>query len=123
MQNYENLFFSRLLQNEGGWVQAVYVAAMFAILIWRRERIVSYKLFRASYFCFAGSIVLPPIVTPLMQLLVQSGRNSNGTIYTFIFASALAPICYAAAVVCGLASMMPERVRFAAQPAGPHPLD
>jgi hypothetical protein len=123
MQNFESLMFSRLLQGEGGWTHAVYVASMFAILIWRRERIVSYKLFRASYFCFAGAIVLPPILTPLMQMLAQTGTGSNSMIYTYIFAGSLAPICYAAAIVCGLASMMPERVRFASQPVGPHPLD
>jgi hypothetical protein len=123
MQNYENLLLSRLLQNETGIAQAVYVAAMFAIVIWRRDRIVNYSLFRVSYLCFAAAIVLPHLITPLIQFVSQSGRASDGQIALYIFGGALPPLCYAGAVICGLASMMPERVRFTSQPAGPHPLD
>jgi len=123
MRDYDSLLMSRLLQGESGWAQAVYVAAMFAIVIWRRDRIVSDRLFRASYLFFAASLVAPYICTPLLQLLANTGRNGNGQIYTYIFASVLAPACYAAAVVFGLTSMMPPRVRFVQPPPMPHPLD
>jgi hypothetical protein len=123
VQNYESMLLGRLFQSDGGWLQAVYVAAMFAIVIWRRDRIVSDGLFRASYLFFAAALIVPHLVTPLIQMLSSSGRNGNNQIYTFIFASSLGPACYAGAVICGLKSMLPPRVRFSQPPPGPHPLD
>jgi hypothetical protein len=127
--NFDQLLLQRLSQPEGGWTYAVYLASMFALIIWRRESIVNYGLFRASYLFFAAAIVLPPIAWPVMSMF---GPNTNG-LYGFdnwqlvrtILGGGLGPGLFAAAVVCGLASMMP-RIRYQSTMAGPpqkHPLD
>jgi predicted neutral ceramidase superfamily lipid hydrolase len=124
--NLDQFLLQRLAQPEGGWIYAVYLASMFALIIWRRESIVNFGLFRASYLFFAAAIVLPPIVWPFLPMLSQGARmNGDGQILYSIMANGLGPMLFAAAVVCGLASMMP-RIRYQSSPSGPppkHPLD
>lgn len=124
--NYEQLFLQRLFQGEQGWVQAVYLAGMFAIVLWRKESVVNWRLFRMSYLLYGASLVLPPILTPLIQFFFypNAGAYAGGQVFTYIFISALGPLLFAAAVICALGSMLPRLI--VAQPAGPptkHPLD
>ena len=123
--NLDQLFFQRLFQGEQGWVQAVYLAGMFAMVLWRKESVVNWRLFRMSYLLYGASLVLPPIITPIIPLLMQ-GRsvNGDGQFFTYMVANALGPTLFAAAVICALGSMLPRLMM--AQPAGPppkHPLD
>ena len=124
--NLDQLLLQRLAGSEGGLTYAVYLASMFAVIIWRRESIVNFGLFRASYLFFAAAIVLPPIIWPFLPTLSQGGRmNADGQILYSLLTSGMGPFLFAAAVVCGLASMMP-RIRHQSTPPGPppkHPLD
>jgi hypothetical protein len=123
--NYQELLLQRLFQGDHSWAQAVYLAAMFAVMLWRKESIVNWGLFRMSYLLYGASLVLPPIITPLLPLAIQGrGINNDGQILTFAIVNALGPTLFAAAVICGLGSMMP-RLRIVQQPGPPpkHPLD
>jgi hypothetical protein len=123
MQNYEQLLLQRLFQGDTSWAQAVYIAGMFAILIWRRERVVNWWLLRTSYLLYGAALVLPHVLTPLVQLLVQN-HSGDAQIFTYIVATAIGPTFLAGAVICGLGSMIPRLI--IAQPPGPppkHPLD
>ncbi len=130
---YEQLLLQRLFQTDGGgWTHAVYVAAMFVVIMWRKESIVNWWLFRMSYLLFAAALVIPPVVLPLLQWLasgamLQGRGTSEGQILLSILFSGTGPALFAGAVVCGLGSMMPRQFRFAAplppSPPAPHPLD
>jgi hypothetical protein len=129
---FEQFMMQRLLQPESGVATAVYIASMFIILMWRKESIVNWSLFRASYLLFAASLVLPPILQPLLQLFfsgsaMQGRGNGDGQVLIWIFYAGVGPALFAGAVICGLGSMMPRTFRFPppqppAQPQ-PHPLD
>jgi hypothetical protein len=107
-------------------LHAVYLMSMFTVIIWRRDSIVNFGLFRASYLFFAAAIVLPPIVWPFLPIVSQGARwNGDGQILYSLLSTGLGPFLFAAAVICGLASMMP-RIRHQSTPPGPppkHPLD
>jgi hypothetical protein len=130
---YEQLLLQRLFQTDsGGWTHAVYIAAMFAVIMWRKESVVNWWLFRTSYLLFAASLWIPPIVLPLPQWLASGamvqGRGANeGQMLLSILLTGTGPALFAGAVVCGLGSMMPRQYRFAPPPAPPqprpHPLD
>jgi hypothetical protein len=125
------LLLTRLLQNDPvGWMQLVYLTGMFVALIWRKEAIVNWKLFRASYLFFGVSLLLPSIALPLTQMFGTSGGfsprapSTNPNIVTQILINAIGPACFAGAVICGLGSMAPQRTRIVhTAPATLHPLD
>jgi hypothetical protein len=130
MPGIEQLLFQRLFTGDSGLAQAVYVAGMFAILIWRREAVVNWWLFRTSYLLYGASLIAPPILTPLIGILANggnrnlSGINADGQVFSLIFTLAVGPLLLAAAVICGLGSMIPRLS--IAPPLGPppkHPLD
>jgi hypothetical protein len=131
MQQMDQLLLQRLFQSDSaGWIQVVYLAAMFAVVMWRKESIVNWGLFRASYLFFGASLVVPSIVLPIIQWIVPGagfggpGRMTGSSIGTQIFMNSVGPACFAGAVVCGLACMAPRRARIA-RPVQtvPHPLD
>jgi hypothetical protein len=132
-QGYEQLLLQRLFQTDStGWTHAVYVAAMFAVIMWRKEIVVNWPLFRTSYLLFAASLVIPPIMVPVMQwlasgVMIQGRGASEGQILLSFLIIGTGPALFAGAVVCGLGSMMPRQYRFAPPPAPPqpqpHPLD
>ncbi|MCC7085973.1 MAG: hypothetical protein IT427_13300 [Pirellulales bacterium] len=130
----DSLMFQRLfslLGGANGWHSTIYIAGMFAALLWRKESVVSWGLFRASYWLFAASLVLPPVVQPyLMHTAMVSNRGISiegvNTLLNVIWAG-IGPIMFAGAVICGLGSMMPLRAvstpPSTLPPQPPHPLD
>jgi hypothetical protein len=136
VQGYEQLLYlsQRMFQaGESGWAQAVYLAAMFAVVVWRKESVESWMLYRYSFLLYAASLVVPPIVLPLLQSSLAQNRNMGnlmpgGEVFTSIIYSSVWPLLFALAVVFGLASMMPRALLpyRPPQPPGPpvpHPLD
>ena len=129
MNGYEQqmmVMMQRLFQGDTGWAEAVYLFGMFGILIWKREAVLNWGMFRMSYLLYGASLVLPPIVGPLVQLLIRGGNNTNGDsqILTMILVTGTGPFLFAAAVACGLGSMVPRRTYVApiVEPTK-HPLD
>jgi hypothetical protein len=131
----EYLMLQQMFQGFGGgtlaWSYAVYLAGMFVVLLWRKENIVSWGLYRASYLLFAGALALPPVITPVLSMTMSGvmGRGGMGqadvSVLFTIFSSGLGPALFAGAVVCGLGSMMPRRVYNLPPPGAQqqHPLD
>jgi hypothetical protein len=120
--NFQELLLTRLFGS--GWVQAIYVAGMFAVLMWRKESVTKWRLFRLSYLLYGASLVLPPLILPLLTVAVQRPNISND-IFTYAIISAMEPILFASAVLCGLGSMMPRHnyARPVEMPPAKHPLD
>ena len=129
MQNYDQLFLQRLFFGDAttGWAQAVYLAGMFAIVIWRRESVVNWWLFRTSYLLFGAAIFLPHLVVPATQMAFANragGGGGDGPIFTYIIANSMGPALLAAAIICGLGSMLPRLIiSHSSGPSAPHPLD
>jgi hypothetical protein len=128
MNGYQQMVFDPLLEVGNALAQAVYLAGIFGILIWRREAVVSWGLFRASYLFYGASLVVPPIIGPLSQFLAGAiNRNPNAPdsqMFAIILVHATGPFLFAIAVACGLGSMVP-RPPFATPRVEPtkHPLD
>ena len=133
MRGFDDLLMlQQLLQPMGSATvlfAAVYLAGMFAALVWRRESIVSWGLFRVSYFLFGASLIAPAIAGPIISLSLSANNRfvaSDANVLLRIVHGGLGPLLFAGAVVCGLAAMMPRRV-FAVAPPAPkaekHPLD
>jgi hypothetical protein len=125
---YQRLIAS--LGGAGGWHYAVYVAGMFAALLWRKESIVNWSLFRASYLLFAAGLVLPAVIQPVLMMTMYSGgggpRAADANILLGAISNGLGPGLFAGAIICGLGSMMPRRTFNLPPPALPqqqHPLD
>lgn len=132
----EFMMIQQLMQSLGGatgWSNAIYVAGMFAALLWRRESVVNWGLFRASYLLFAASLLLPPIVQPIVMMTMYSGAFRGGgptqgdaSVLLSAVSNGIGPGLFAGAVICGLGSMMPRRMFNMPPPSLPqqqHPLD
>ncbi len=50
---YDQFFMQALLERESGWAQAVYLAGMFAVVLWRKQSVVKWRLYRISYLLYA----------------------------------------------------------------------
>jgi hypothetical protein len=97
----EYLMLQQMFQGFGGgtlaWSYAVYLAGMFVVLLWRKENIVSWGLYRASYLLFAGALALPPVITPVLSMTMSGvmGRGGMGqadvSVLFTIFSSGLGP--------------------------------
>src|SRR5262245_12383559 len=131
MQNLDQFLFAlqRVAQSESGIAQGVYLAGIFAVLLWRRESVSSWWLFRMSVLLYGGSLVVPAIVTPLMRPLIVAGPgyppNDFSQIVCSIAIGAMWPALFAGAVICGVSSMLPRIAPWRSAPPfpGPHPLD
>jgi hypothetical protein len=124
-QQYQQLMLERLFQGQQAWPQAVYLAGMFAIVLWRKESVVNWRLFRLSYLLYAASLILPPIVLPLFEFVTPGGvGKAESQIFLYMISSGLGTWLFAAAVICGLGSMMPRLIiHHADLPPQKHPLD
>jgi hypothetical protein len=132
----EMMMLQQLMQSLGGamaWSYAIYVAGMFAALLWRKESVTNWGLFRASYLLFGASLILPPIVQPVVMMTMYGGAFRGGgptagdaSVLLGAVSNGIGPILFASAVICGLGSMMPRRVFSMPPPSMPqqqHPLD
>jgi hypothetical protein len=128
----EYMMIQQLIQSLGG-ANAIYVAGMFAALLWRRESVMNWGLFRASYLLFAASLLLPPIIQSVVMMTMASGGFRTGgmqgdaNVLLSAISGGIGPGLFAGAVICGLGSMMPRRIFNmpppASEPKPQHPLD
>jgi hypothetical protein len=127
----EYMMIQQLMQSLGGatgWSNAIYVAGMFAALMWRRESVTNWGLFRASYLLFAASLLLPPVVQPVVMMTMASGAFRGGgpvqgdfNVLLSAVSNGIGPGLFAGAVICGLGSMMPRRMFNIPPPSAPQP--
>ena len=128
------LMLMRELFGESGWLQPVFLLSMFTALLFRRDCITSPGKFRAAYFLFALSLILPALMGPVLGTagFQSMARMFSGRSYTMqsdagftvsLIATAGGPGLFALSIVCALASMMPRKPPPAPLPPPKHPLD
>ena len=134
MRDMEMVQLMQMRQLFGGgstWAEAICLTGLFVLVIFRRESIVSWRLFRFAYLLIAVAILAPPLIIAGFQLepgmLTQTGSSPN-YVSRLVFSIALScvgPLCLAAAVVCAFGSVLP-RDTFSGPPRivpQKHPLD
>lgn len=121
----------QLLGTGDSWTQAVFLAGVFLVLLFRRDQIVSLYLFRVSVILFALSLILPVVMTGILQMTMT---RSGGTLPTSgefggvmqILMTTAGPVLLGLAIVFCVVSMLPPQSRYPGppdRPPQPHPLD
>jgi hypothetical protein len=114
----------------GDQLPLVVLAALFVALLFRRESIVSFRLFRLGYIFFILSLVLPVLLQSFLAAVgppggLRSGFPADG--YLLAIYNSLGPLFSAIGLLCILGSLMPPRTKRSrvVSPAPPqkHPLD
>jgi hypothetical protein len=128
--NFEYAQLMMLRQLSGDYLPVVVLSGLFVALLFRRESITSYGLFKVGYILFILSLVVPTLVQSFLVLVgppngLRGGPSAEVASFTII--SSLGPICLAVGLICILGSLMPSlATRLPAKPpAAPqkHPLD
>lgn len=94
----------------GGWLQVVFLAFLFAVPIFRPERIRVVSSYRAAYMCFALSIIVPSAASVLMMNLVSPGGVSGGGlpgISMFQLFNAAGPVLFGISIVLAMKAIVP----------------
>lgn len=112
-------------------IHAVFLAGMFAVVLFRRETIAIPGMFKLAYWLFAAAIVVPACITPFATAMSGSFSarmrgpmaSDVGWVLNAVY-TATGPVLFALSVLCAFGSMFPRKLRPAsiAAPA-PHPLD
>jgi hypothetical protein len=110
------------------WIQAVFLAGVFLVLLFRRDHIVSPYMFRVSIILFVLSMVLPVIIVGIMQFTgaTPSPIRSVGDSLLQVLMTGTGPVLLGLAVLLCILSMLPAHSRYPAppeRPPQPHPLD
>jgi hypothetical protein len=114
----------------GDHLPLVVLSGLFVALLFRRESITSFGLFKLGYIFFIVSLVIPALVQSFLIAIsapggLRSGLSGDGT--SFAIVNALGPIFLAVGLMCILGSLMPLRAKRSPfmPPAPPqkHPLD
>ena len=115
------------------WTSAVFLAGVFLVVLFRRDQIVSPYMFRVSIILFVLSIILPVVMTAILQYMMQSGGGGGGFLrsgesgaFLQVLMVATGPVLFGLAVVTCIVAMLPAQSRYPAppqRPTEPHPLD
>ena len=121
----QELMLGRLL-NSSGLLDAVFLAGMFAVLLFRRESIAIPGMFKLAYWLFGLSIVVPACMLPFVTAVrgTFSGPLADDVeVVLSILYSGTGPALLALSVLCAFGSMFPRKMP--PPPAAPtkHPLD
>lgn len=94
----------------GGWLQVVYLAFLFAIPIFRPERIRVASSYRGAYLCFALSIIVPSAASVLMMnLLSPGGVTADGLsgIQLLQLFNAAGPVLFGISIILAMKAIVP----------------
>ena len=115
------------------WTQAVFLAGVFLVILFRRDQIVSPYMFRVSIILFVLSFILPVVLTGILQLTVNSGGRMGGLTQPGnpgsvlpVLMAVTGPVLLGLSVVLCVLSMLPQQNRYPTpqdRPREPHPLD
>ena len=128
----EQFFLSQLF-GSNGLLYAVFLAGMFAVVLFKREGIAIPGMFKLAYWLFAAAIVVPPCLMSLASAMMDqpfasvqmSGPRASdlGLTLTALYSGA-GPVLFALSMLCAFGSMFPRKLPRAVQaPPGKHPLD
>ena len=108
----------------GNWLTAVLLLGLLLALLFKRERITNWALFRLSCWFFAASITIPPILNVLTN--VTGARNPalqrSGDYMVVLCVYAIGPILLGTSIICALCSLIPSRYDTQVSPPR-HPLE
>ncbi len=115
-------------QNPGNtWLVLSMIVGFLSAILYKREAVVSWTLFRIAAIIYSFSIVIPPLTTALMgtagSMLASGGANAEIQL-ALSFGNCLGPIALAISFLCLISSMIPSKA-MRSQPVVPtkHPLD
>jgi hypothetical protein len=94
------------------WLNVAFIACVFAVLIFKPDRIVKVALFQTGCFLFALSIIAPHIGTFLLSTATGPGRSMGGNPFGEITMSMkivniLAPILFSVGFLTAVTSLIP----------------
>ena len=95
----------------GNYLPAVLLAGLFVALLFRRDSIESYPLFRLGYIFFILSLVLPALAQSYLAAANVGGWSRvefSGDGTPFALFNAIGPIFQAIGLMCTLGSLMPR---------------
>ncbi len=132
MNNAIELMFFRQMLGGDSWVQAVFLAGVFAVLLYRRDKIVAPYMFRVAIILFVLSFIVPVVFTAILQY-AAAGRRGGGVVgfsddgaLMHVISTATGPVLLGLAVLLCVLSMLPAHSRYPSPPVRqdePHPLD
>lgn len=114
MRDVQELFYLRQLLGSGqGWLQVGFLLCLFAVLLFRPERIRSPALFRLALLLFVLSVVAPHVLTFCFGFLqfidddysITFGRGANGLLVTLQGASG--PILLGVSLILAFEALSP----------------
>lgn len=125
----QELMLNLRLLNPHGLLDAVFLAGMFAAIVFKKESIVIPGMFRLAYWLFALSIILPACLTPALAPLMAQNTSFGGVsagemgVVFNVLSMATGPVLFALSLLCMFGSMFPRKMP--PPPAAPtkHPLD
>jgi hypothetical protein len=127
-----------LRQMAGGdvWLSVACLLGLFGVVIFRRESIVNWRLFRLSYILLAASIAVPALLLPALNMgfgggnitrnLGVSGMGPDKSLGLLLLLNGTGPTLLAFCILCAFGSLLPRNIYdLNRPPAAPmkHPLD
>ena len=125
------LMYLRQMLGGDSWLQAVFLAGVFLVVLFRREQIVSPYMFRVSIILYVLSLILPIAITSILQYTSSTrgvgfiGSGSRGELFHTLM-TGVGPAVFGLSVLLCVLSMLPPQSRYPAPPQRqqqPHPLD
>jgi len=128
----ELFWLQQLFGDKGqGWLAAAYLLGLIVVMAYRPERIRLPGLFRWACILFALSIMVPPVLSGMFNLLRGIGQGALGRprgpsdLWTILYPllNAAGPVLLGISLICALVAISPGP-RYPAPPQPPrHPLE
>jgi len=115
-------FLSQMLGNMTQvWLNVAFIACVFAVLMFKRERIVNVALFRTACVLFTLSLIAPSVGLFLLSTVAEAAspmaRKPFGEITVSMkVVNLLAPLLFAGAFMTAVSSMIPSPTSHATGP-------
>ena len=124
----EVMMLRQSLGSADSWTQAVFLAGVFLVIMFRRDQIVAPYMFRVSIILFVLSIIVPVAVVAIVQFAgaTPTPVRGWGDGLLQIMMTGSGPVLLGLAILLCILSMLPAHSRYPAPPEHapqPHPLD
>src|SRR5438128_2147523 len=120
------LMFFRQLSGSDTWLHVACLGGLFALVIFRRESIVSWRLFKLSYVLLALSIIVPALLWPLgtigggiVRNMANSSIHSDQGLGTLLLLNGSGPTLLAFSIFCAFGAVMPKAIHELHRPLAP----
>ena len=115
MRDVQELFYLRQLLGSGqGWLQVGFLLCLFAVLLFRPERIRSPALFRLAFLLFVLSVIVPQVLTSCFGFLqfisggssFRPGREATSLLVTL--QSTSGPLLFGLSMILAFLALSPS---------------